>query len=396
MADAPADTIPRTHRIVDHSRDQLLGIAAGESTFEECRLRYGRTQERLARERKGRVTASRVGENERNWAPTADLLSELMRLGAVERKPLPSARKFIDSYRDERYELTERGRALAEAAASGRSSYVDRIAEALIESHPHLQRLLAAAESGPIVCPVLGEGDIQRGPPVGKGTIGWAAWGAEMIGTGISATQVQQIIEAHLRRRFGQHPPEQPSNKAKAEATNDAFAVAGFTARGLALDATTIKTLLRWVNELLLADQSRYVPAFERRNVVWLATDLDYGENGMPRPTRRGAAVHGEYVARALVDAYFTQAAAAGSSLVEPYLPVHRVRAQAAFERGVMRALVDLVLARLIDGDYPQLGVTAFAHIGTRSAWPGSEPPFRYQGRRRLELTMSKHSRKED
>jgi hypothetical protein len=392
VAEAPADTIPRTHRIVDHSRDQLVGIAAGESTFEECRLRYGRTQERLARERKGRVTASRVGENERNWAPTADLLSELMRLEAVERKPLPSARKFIDSYREERYELTERGRALAEAAATGRSSYVDRIAEALIEGHPHLQRLLVAVESGPIVCPVVGEGDIQRGSPVGSGTVGWATWGAEMIGTGIGAAEVQRIIEGHLRRRFGRRPPEQPSNKAKAEATNDAFAVAGFTARDLALDATTIKTLLRWVNELLLADQSRYVPAFASRNVVWLAADLDCGKDGLPRPTRRGLAAHGAQVARALVEAYFSQAAAADSSLVEPYLPVHRVRAQAAFERGVMRALVDLVLARLIDGKYPELGVTAFAHIGTRSAWPGSEPPFRYQDRRRLELTISKNS----
>lgn len=359
-------------------------------------MRYGRTQERLARERKGRMTASRIGESERNWSPTADLLSELMRLGVIERKPLPSARKFIDVYRDEKYELTERGTVLAEAAAGGRAAYVDRISEALIEGHPHLQRLLTSAASGPIVCPVVGEGDIQRGAPLGTGTAGWATWAAEMIGPGIEADQVREIIETHLRRRFGQHPPEQPSNKAKAEVTNDAFAVAGFTARGMALDATTIKTLLRWVNELLLADQSRYVPAFDRRNVVWLAVDLDQAQGDMPLPTRRGLGVYGERVARALVDSYFSQAEAAASSLAEPYLPVHRVRAQAAFDTGVTRALVDLVLARLIDGEYPQLNVTAFAHIGTRSAWPGSEPPFRYQGRRRLELTMTSEKRNEE
>ena len=99
----PRDTIPRLHRIVAHGRDQLRGIADGDATFEACRVRYGDTQQRLAQEGRGRSTAPPTGVSgrERNWAPTRDCLSELMRLGAVMNKPLPSSRLFVDRYRGE-------------------------------------------------------------------------------------------------------------------------------------------------------------------------------------------------------------------------------------------------------------------------------------------------------
>ena len=48
-----------------------------------------------------------VSGRERNWAPTRDCLSELMRWGALVSKPLPSSRPFVDRYRGETYELTE-------------------------------------------------------------------------------------------------------------------------------------------------------------------------------------------------------------------------------------------------------------------------------------------------
>ncbi len=218
-------------------------------------MRYGRTQERLARERKGRMTASRIGESERNWSPTADLLSELMRLGVIERKPLPSARKFIDVYRDEKYELTERGTVLAEAAAGGRAAYVDRISEALIEGHPHLQRLLTSAASGSVVCPVLGEGAVQRGPPPRPGR-GLCNLGPEMIGPGIEPISPGDH-RAHLRRRGR-----------TACATGDGKSRTTFSSpvsrRGMALDATTTRrscagsTSFRWRT-------NRAIAGFDRR-----------------------------------------------------------------------------------------------------------------------------------
>ena len=84
---------------------------------------------------------------------------------------------------------------------------------------------------------------------------------------------------------------------------------------------------------------------------------------------------------------YWKQARASSSSLTEPYLPIHQVRAQVAYECAVTRALCGLVLSKLADGDYPEVNAEVLLHIGT-TGLPSSEPAFRYHGRRRLEVTM--------
>ena len=387
----PRDTIPRLHRIVAHARDQLRGIADGDATFEACRIRYGNTQLRLAQEGRGRSTAPPAGvsERDRNWAPTRDCLSELMRWGAVANKPLPSSRRFVDRYRGETYELTELGLSLAELTSHA-AQFVDALSQRLIAAHSYLQRLLQALEENSIRCPAISEGDVERRR---AGTRGWAEWAAEQIGGETSPDAVEKEIVSHLGRRFGNPPAARPSNKALAETTNDAFMVAAFAACDVRLDATTIKTLLRWGSELLLYDQSRYLPAYPDTNVIWLAADLRRGPDGVLLATRRGIAEYGARVARAFPSAYQAQALMSNSSLAEPYLPVHQLRAHVANECAVTRALCDLVLTRLADGEYPEVDVEVLLHIGT-TGLPSSEPAFRHHGRRRLEVTMRSNHRR--
>ena len=282
----PRDTIPRLHRIVAHGRDQLRGIADGDATFEACRVRYGDTQQRLAQEGRGRSTAPPTGVSgrERNWAPTRDCLSELMRLGAVMNKPLPSSRLFVDRYRGETYELTELGMNLAELASDG-ARFVDALSQRLISAHPYLRLLLLTLEKNSIRCPSISESDVERRR---AGTRGWAEWAAEQIGSETSPDSVAKEIAAHLGRRFGNPPAERPSNKALAETTNDALMVAAFAAYGVRLDATTIKTLLRWGSDLLLYDQSRHIPAYPDANVIcWPPT---WGMGPVKTSFRSGAA----------------------------------------------------------------------------------------------------------
>src|ERR1035441_2517187 len=139
---AERDTIPRLHRVVEHIRDQVVGIAAGSTTFEDARLRYGETQKRLERQGRGRVTASRISEHEKNWSPARDALAELMKIGALKNSRLPSSRQFVDAYRDASYELTDEGRGLAELARNGGAEFIDRVASLLIAAHPYLRRIL--------------------------------------------------------------------------------------------------------------------------------------------------------------------------------------------------------------------------------------------------------------
>lgn len=388
------DTIPRLHRIAEHAKDQLLGIAEGKDTFEAARVRYGETQERLARAGIGRLTASRMAEDEKNWAPTRDVLSELIRLGALAPQRVPSARKHLDAHRANLYELTDYGSALADAAQADRSDFVDKLTVGLLGAHPYLRRLLLALRDGPVVCPAVSEGDVERGRRDQLGSAGWGRWAVEQIGGGIEPEEAGLIITQHLGRRFGANPPERPSNKAISEAMNDALAVAGFRAKGLSLDATTINTLLRWGTDLLLFDQSRYVPALPESNTIWIACGVELNE-GTLQTTRRGLAANGEVVAAALVKAYREQAPGASTMLASPYLPIHRVRAQAAFETNTMRKLADLVLAHMLDGAIDDIGMSVAVHIGT-SQLPNSEPPFLHNGRRRLEMTISNSTQRSD
>jgi hypothetical protein len=375
------DTIPRLHRIVDHPADQLVGMAAGANTFEGCRLRYGETARRLAVEGRGRVTSPRVPDSQRNWAPTRDLLQELMRWGAVAPTPVPSARTAVDAHRGRPYKLTEKGLQLAETAKRSRSEFTDAVADQLIAAHPYFRALLEALEHAPIVCPVPTEGDVARGR---GGPVGWAAWAAELMGEPADAELIGRIVQEHLERRFaGRTGENRPSNKAIAETLTDAFAVAGFAVHGLQVDGPTIKTLQRWGTELLLYDQSRYVPSYPSAAIIWPACDLQPAGDGVPRARRRGRADHGDRVARALIEAYRDQEEA-GAGIA---LPVHPVRAQAAFEARVTRTLVDLVLSDLVDGSYRHLGVHGLAFIGSCEL-PDSEPAFRHRNRIRLEIQL--------
>ncbi len=92
------ETIPRLQQLVPHKRDQLISLRNG-ATFENARLRYGTTVDRLVAQGLGRRTVSRVGDKDRYWAPTREVLDEAMRLEFVERQQLPSARKYLDAHR---------------------------------------------------------------------------------------------------------------------------------------------------------------------------------------------------------------------------------------------------------------------------------------------------------
>lgn len=383
------DTIPRLHRVVDHARDQLAGLDAGQDTFEACRQRYLHTQQRLQREGRGRATASRIGDAERNWAPTRDCLQELMRWGAVTPQPLPSERKFLDRYREHHYELTDRGRQMAEAARTNRAVFTDEVATCLIEAHPYLQRLLEALAVGRITLPLIGDGDIGRGRKQDRKLADWAAWGAERISGEVGRDDVERELRRALGRFRNRTEDHKPTDKELAEAMSDGFAVAGFAARGAPVDATSIRTFLRWGPDLLLYDFSRHVPGFPQTLVLWGCSDLSVGPDGRRRAARRGNAEYGDRVATSLVASYHAQAADAQTSMATPFIAIHQARAQAAEQTGVTRALASRVLADLVDGAYAELSAAVAVFVGSTTTLPDSEPTFRYRGGRRMVMQVT-------
>jgi len=388
------DTIPRLHQLVPHMKAFLIRMSGDNRTFEDARQGYAETVSSLAAAGLGRRTASRLSDADAYWAPTAELLQEAMRLGFVQRCPLPSSRRHLDGHRQTIFDLTDRGREAAVLVQSAPADFTSRLADAAISAHPYLRSLLLLLEKGPLVCPEIREGQIESGGRERRDASYWARWGANLINSNmetpvIAAAEVRVEMEQAITKRFGVNPNPRPSRKALSEAINDAFAAASLRARGLPMGASSLKVLKAWGSQFLLFDQSRYVPAYPDGNIVWLASDLVRENGTIVGATRRGLAQHDATVARALVGAYALQAQGRASDVIKmPYLPIHQVRAEAAFECRVTRALTDMVLERLAAGEFAELGVQVWLHLSGGEV-PESEPIYRRGGTRRFSMTVT-------
>jgi hypothetical protein len=388
MQDAK-DTIPRLQQVLPHMRDQLLGLRDG-ATFEEARQRYSATVDKLVVQGVGRRTASRVGDKDAYWAPTAAVLLEAMRLGFVERQQVPSALRYVEAHRDRKYALTALGQQIADMAQSDVAAFCDRLATALYEAHPYFLALITKLQKSPIACPELSESEVDAAACKGLGTQHWAEYVAAklseqaMPGLKIDLADIKATLVSIVRGRFGAGPEVRPSGKALTQAINDAFAVAAFAASGLRIGATDIDILKSWGSQLRVLDQSRYVPKFEGLNVIWLAADIEHGNPVSIH--RRDLAGYETQIADELIRAYKEQAHSAETTLAMPYLPIFKVRAEAAFRCRVTRAVVDMVIQRLSDGaiDVP---FRVLLHLGT-TRQPVSEPLYRRGGNRRYEITI--------
>jgi len=388
------DTIPRLQQILPHMRDQLAGLCEGAS-FEEARQRYGANVEKLALQGVGRRTASRVGDKDAYWAPTAEVLMEAIRLGFVERQQVPSARRYVEAHRDRRYMLTSLGREVAALAQNDIAAFCDRLAEALYKTHSYFRALVSKLKVAPIACPEITEGEVEAAGRDGLGTQYWAEYVGDKLatlasaGSGIDAASIKQIIVSTVRRRFGHDPETKPSGKALTQAINDAFSVAAFTARRLAIGATDIDILKSWGSQLRILDQSRYVPGFEGFSIIWLAADIE--ESPSVAISRRDLQSYELKIAQEIIEAYRRQAKAADTSLSAPYIPIFKVRAEVAYRCHVTRALVDLVIQRLSDGAIAEIPNRVLLHLGT-TRQPVSEPLYRRGGNRRYEMTIQSSS----
>ena len=364
------DTIPRVNQLVAHARAIVQLPQSGDATFEAARRKYAETAAALAATGDGRITASRVPERDRFWAPTRDLLQELMRWEWVAGARLPGERGTIDAYRDSRYHLTPEGMAAAAIAEGPRPPFVDLVTAAALSSHPYLDGLLRLLEEAPLVCPELSEGHINEQRLVAY----WIPKAAEMLG--VVPELVEREVMSQLHRRFGRVMKKggQPRPKETAEAVNDALAATALAARDLPIGAASLGVLKEWGSQLLLFDQSRYVPGFEHANVLWIACTLTDEPDNPAR--RRGLSTEGVRVAEAL-----TLAAQELSDRPGDYVDIFRARAAAAHSTQTTRQLGNLVLARLAAGEYPDIGQRIFLHRGTSGRqWPRSEPIFRTAG----------------
>lgn len=374
-------------------QDQLIGLRSS-NTFESARILYGKTVDRLSIWGQGRRTASRVGDRDRYWSSTRDVLDEAMRLGFVEPQPLPSARRYVDSHRSRMLTLTKLGHQAADEAETNVPAFYDRLASSLYTKHPYFCEFIDSLRIKPIHCPEVSEGDVEQAGRSRFRTQYWVEYAEPRLQ--LSATDsnsnalIYRALVSVIRKRFGNSRRRAPTNKQMAEALNDAYIEAALKTRNLSSGPTDLKNMKTWGSQLMLLDQSRYVPNYEGQNVIWLA--IDSTEQVRALLKRKTLKEHEYSLADAVVTTYRDQASNTKTSRLQaPYLPIYQIRAQTAFDHSVTRALVDLVIERLANGSISISNVQVLLHLGT-TRQPQSEPVYRRGGKRRYEITIQSTS----
>src|SRR5262249_49282372 len=129
-------------------------------TFDGLRQELRKVAAEIARRADGRSPPSRVHDAYTLWNPTTDAVGELMRLGLVEHRPLPSKREFGDGYPAETFRLTPAGTKLMEATDGSESVFRRLIPPLLLDRHPSFLMLCETLGREPLFIPEYTEEDL--------------------------------------------------------------------------------------------------------------------------------------------------------------------------------------------------------------------------------------------
>lgn len=332
---------------------------------------------------------SRLGDQYAFWSPTQEALSELMRLGFVVQQAVPSGRNYVDSYRTHTYELTIEGTAAVEQISRrdplARANYLNALALALVRTHHGFADFISAVTCYPLCIP---EYTIQKiGALTGSGS-GTQHLAEDAISrmtahwpSGIANPSVEELtawIKRSLDKRFPPGGVRRPSQKDILDTVDDAVVSFAAQARNIRLDAISFNVCSSWAGQLAILDESRYVEDWLGRT-VWSTATID-GET----IKRRGFNDATDHVIQALREGFIKVA----ESRFAGFMPIYRVRAQAAFSARVNLRFVDKILDRLLLGEIHAPYKVQVA-LGRGTAPPRSEPIFVHQGRRFFDILLS-------
>ena len=381
--------MPRLYKL-GYLEVALVQIEQGAS-FE--RIRQALIGFAAAQKGGGQLVVYRTRDPYTFWSPTQEAVSELMRLNLVMQAALPSERRYVDEYANATYELTSEGqeaaRKLKAGTPSGRADFLDLLSVALFEAHPGFARLISEIEQDPLCIPEYTIEKISRLADQGSSTSRlaedairrmtqhWPKGAPEPNGKDL----VAGIAEA-LERRFPRTRMPKPSQKDVLDTIDDAILTFAARSRNIRLDAISFNVCMSWASQLAILEESRYVEDWPGRT-VWATARIDGHQIH-----RTGFTESADDVADALVNAFRTVAQATPEAQASGYLPIFRVRAQAAFATRVNLRFVDKILERLLSGSLAT-PYTVRVALGRGTRPPPSEPIFTHKGRRFFEMSIT-------
>lgn len=369
------DTIPRMYHLT-YLPVVLVAIAGGLN-FDTIRRRVW--EEARAMSRRAGPVAPQIDDGYVHWSTTKDALGECMKLSLVERASLPSKRAQADAHRERTYALTDGGRRLVEQFEERPSAFRQLIAPVLIESHPYFAALLKLVQEHPIVLRTYTEEELREHKRISSLWVDRVAeevalHSEETMGlpaTTEAITGLAAGLREGLRRRFASDPSPRP--KDVLDTVDDTVCALTLERLGLSVDAISFNVMMSWSRWLYVAEESRYVCDRPGR-VVWASADVSVQEPY--EVVWRGVREHGDLVASLLPEAYRDLATLAGHPVdAAPLLPIHEVRATAAFRARVPVPVVDRVIAQVADNERSVPYQIRLAVAGAALP-PRSEPQF--------------------
>jgi hypothetical protein len=184
-----------------------------------------------------------------------------------------------------------------------------------------------------------------------------------------------------LERRFPRSRVPRPSQKDVLDTIDDAVLAFAAEVRQIGLDAISFNVCMSWASHLAILEQSRYVEGWRGRT-VWATSDIREH-----KIHRRGFRDTSDAVVGAVAAGFKKVADSMPEARASGFLPLFRVRAQAAFAVKVNIRLIDMVLVRLLSQEL-KVPYEIQVALGGGMRPPPSEPVFTYQGRRFFEIMI--------
>jgi hypothetical protein len=329
---------------------------------------------------------------------TTEALSELMRLGMIEKSPLPSTSNAASAYTKRSFKMTPIGEHWVEQfKSSQRHVAYDALLVKLWQHHPQFSGYLRLLARTMLVIPTAKWTEISTLVPsanerkvylsflahraaeeVKSGTTGWQATEEEIL-VGMKQYIDKRLESAELHKR----PNPYPRNQDFVGACEEALVTFAFHRTGLPLDYISHEILRRWTKELGVANFSYHVPATPALR-LWITADIDENE-GSPQVRRRGKSNWGERILALLPEAYND---VRRKELSNSWVPIYRVRAAVCSKLGLNDSVFDATLRDfLADKSDPnprfRLNLDSI-EFGTT---PPTEQPFKIRDANRRNLT---------
>lgn len=343
---AEKDTIPRL-AYIEYLWEGLKALNDGVKLDDLRKRLINYSRRRCALERAVSRTGYdsgkrlRVTDSYTYWSNAKEVVSELMRLGLVKESTVPSRRKYFDSYRDARYELTKNGREMAISLFKSERRVKDDLFKAMYCRHPYLRVFVGRLSRDPLKIPIFRmKSALTRyrkleGPQeLIKEAIGWFSEQGKRLSLSLDMKALVRKVADSTKSS---------EDKSKLINTLNEYAQEAFVhAYGLNFDNITFEHLMKLTKQFLVSNYTFHLRSFSGF-VVYATAKIDW-RNGDLKITRHKLTEKDSAVIDQIPQSF--------AEFNKPFVAIHELRADVCYKLAINDEIFDYVVRSIAKGRY--------------------------------------------